>query len=95
MITNVTLGAYFADPIFIEHLAGLNIMNFHDQLPGVFSANPFPRAIDGALWTIPWEIRCYFDVALIGVIGLFRNKKYSTIAIVLILLNFWFSSDVY
>ena len=95
LITNMSFNAYLCDPVFKEHLNGLNIMKFHDQLPGVFATNPFPRAIDGALWTIPWEIRCYFDVALIGAIGLFKDKKYSTIAVVLILLNFWFRSDVY
>ena len=34
-------------------------------LPGVFATNPTPSAINGSLWTLPSEVRCY--VALLAI----------------------------
>ena len=28
-------------------------------LPGVFEANPWPKAVNGSLWTLPLEVTCY------------------------------------
>ena len=33
-------------------------------LPGVFESNPWKGNINGSLWTLPWEIRMYFFLAL-------------------------------
>ncbi len=39
-------------------------------LPGVFTDNFFPLAVNGSLWTLPVEFLCYVLVALVGSIGL-------------------------
>lgn len=49
-------------------------------LPGVFEQNSYPRAINGSLWTLPWEVRCY---ALLVVLLMFRQKYVQTTAFVL------------
>ena len=33
-------------------------------LPGVFTRNPYPVAVNGSLWSIPYEIQCYGLLAL-------------------------------
>lgn len=42
-------------------------------LPGVFATNPWPSAINGSLWTLPSEVRCY--VALLAIWVLLKPLK--------------------
>ena len=44
------------------------------ELPGVFDGLPYPRAVNGSLWTIPVEVLCYIGVALLGRWGLLRRR---------------------
>lgn len=39
------------------------------HLPGVFSELPYPSAVNGSLWTLPWEVRMYLLVAMAGVMA--------------------------
>lgn len=42
------------------------------RLPGVFHENPFGNAINGSLWTIPYEAHWYLIAAAAGTLGLMR-----------------------
>lgn len=54
----------------------LNIlrMRIHYVLPGVFESNPYPRGVNGSLWTIPLEVRCYIVLVCAGLVGLLKNR---------------------
>lgn len=52
-------------------------------LPGVFDSNPYPGAINGSLWTLPWEFLCYILLSLtLFVVRLFGKFAIFSIGIV-------------
>jgi peptidoglycan/LPS O-acetylase OafA/YrhL len=36
------------------------------NLGTLFSENPYPKVVNGSLWTLPWEVRMYLVLALTG-----------------------------
>lgn len=60
-VTTLGLREYFASLTTWEYLLkGVTMIggvSFH--LPGVFESNPYPRAVNGSLWSMPWELRMY------------------------------------
>ena len=66
--------AYFADATPYWHVAlNLSLLDSTDRLPGVFGAVPYRWVVDGSLWTLPVEARCYAVVLLLGVCGLLNR----------------------
>lgn len=63
--------AYFSDPLFARYLKNLQF-NTQYELPLRFDGNAFPTAVNGALWTIPEELKCYVLLALAAMTGLLR-----------------------
>ncbi len=57
------------------------MMDFVPLLPGVFKDNLFKEAVDGSLWTLPCEVRCYLLVILLGALGFLKNKMVIPLAI--------------
>jgi len=55
------------------------------SLDGIFAANRLPELINGSLWTIPQEVRCYFLLAAIGATGLLASRRTLTVAFVVLL----------
>lgn len=43
------------------------------DLPGVFKANYYKDAVNGSLWTLPIEVRCYVIVFIAGVLGFLKS----------------------
>lgn len=39
-------------------------------LPGVFETTPVPHAVNGSLWSLPYELRCYLGLLLASVLPL-------------------------
>lgn len=76
LVTTLPLQAYFSDPMF--HSYFLNIIgSIHFDLPGVFQGNP-SKNVNGALWTVPFEICCYVVLVGLMVSGAMKDAKWIT-----------------
>lgn len=82
LVTAYGLGTWVTELPKTEYLTHratfdyLNIlrMRIHYVLPGVFDNNPYPRGVNGSLWTIPLEVRCYIVLVCAGLVGLLKNR---------------------
>jgi peptidoglycan/LPS O-acetylase OafA/YrhL len=73
LVTNLAPVSYFSSPDLFPYF--LNIAgDIHYNLPGVFTHNPLPSVVNGQLWTIPYELRCYLLISLFALCGLHHRK---------------------
>lgn len=72
LVTSSTISSYFLESntwiYFFRNCAVVFNMSF--QLPGVFLNLPYKSIVNGSVWTLPYEIRLY---VLIFVVGFFYN----------------------
>ena len=73
LVSTLPLRAYYAHPLIPEYLLNLRFV-VRDALPLQFIGSAIPGAINGALWTIPLELKCYAALLLLGVVGALRLK---------------------
>ncbi len=45
------------------------------SLPGVFAGNPVSQAVNGSLWTLPYEVWLYIALLAGGLLGVFKNRR--------------------
>jgi len=72
-MTQLSLHDYFHDRQVRHYLKNL-YFDLRDALPLRFEGNALPSHINGSLWTIPIELKCYVALAVAGMIGLFRAR---------------------
>lgn len=90
LATSLPLAAYFSDwDTWRYLLQNLSLSKLQPTLPGVFGANPEEGIVNTPLWTLPWEIRCYLGLALLGVIFVLPRPKAFKLAFVFALIAFF------
>jgi len=73
VFTRLPIPQYLSSGSFYAYF--LNIVgDIHFYLPGVFEDNPFPRMVNGQLWTIPYELECYLALILLAVSTATRRR---------------------
>jgi peptidoglycan/LPS O-acetylase OafA/YrhL len=73
LFTTESTRAYFSAPEFHDYF--LNILgDIHYHLPGVFTSNP-NDAVNGQLWTVPYELICYIVIAGLALVGAVRDRR--------------------
>lgn len=73
-MTKLSPMEYFTHPLLRQYLGNI-ALHISYELPGVFSSNPYPRAVNGSLWTLPVEFSLYLLVALLGLA--FRANRWA------------------
>jgi peptidoglycan/LPS O-acetylase OafA/YrhL len=82
------LGAFFTTMPIQRYLTELQTYNFlffnatlffgeEAVLPGVFDSLPLKQTVNGSLWTLPFEVRAYALLVMVGVTGSYLNKKWN------------------
>ncbi len=91
LFTNLSLQDYFSDTQTYKYFFKNIILFFGVEyyLPGVFENVPYPRAVNGSLWTLPYEVKMYTYLALIllGVTYIMKKTTYITFRNALLLIT--------
>lgn len=84
VFTAQPMAAYVANPGVHRYIAfNAILLGQAYAIADVFAANPLPFIVNGSLWTIPQEVRCYLALALIGATGLLVHRRVFTTLFVL------------
>jgi peptidoglycan/LPS O-acetylase OafA/YrhL len=87
-ISTLPVVEYLTHPQLARYLIiNSTMLKAEYELPGVFGANPYPKSVNGSLWTLPWELRMYVLLAVLWAGShLFgsRRRSWCEAAIVLI-----------
>ena len=90
IVTTLPIRQYFSGPEFSAYM--LNVVGWvHFYLPGVFLHNPLPGMMNGQLWTVPYELRCYLALTALALFRLHRRRLWFLLAV--IALNLVFIAD--
>lgn len=81
IVTTVGILEYFSSVTTWKYLVKCATMigGVSFELPGVFEQNAFPRAVNGSLWSMPWELRMYALLVLIWTIAGFGGALRATL----------------
>lgn len=75
LVTTLPVKAYLLDPATKAFVLDNMTMQTNYGLPGVFSSNVYPNAVNGSLWTLPLEVKAYCFAAILGLLGLLRRRR--------------------
>lgn len=75
ILTALSIKDYFYNALTYDYLNNILLYKTSFILPGVFNELPYPKSVNGSLWTLTYEARCYISLAILGTLGLFSNKK--------------------
>lgn len=76
-LTGILLAPLFGHGVDLRYIAfnAPLITGIFDFIPGMFAHQPYP-SVNGALWTLPWELRAYVLVALLGGAGALLKRRW-------------------
>ncbi len=75
LVTTLPLYEYFSNPLTWKYLRPISVFKASSSLPGVFTNNPFPNAINGSLWMITILIIMYIILFIYGKFGLLKKRN--------------------
>lgn len=73
LVTTLPLKDYLNHKATWDYFSILWMKVFY-VLPGVFEKNPYALGVNGSLWTIPLEVRCYIVLGGLGLLGVLKRR---------------------
>ncbi len=90
LVTSLGSTVYFQSPKTWAYLFFNSILiKLKYELPGVFDNNFLPHTVNGSIWTLPLEIKCYVGVLLMGLFGFVKNFKWFIAFILALTLSYF------
>ena len=77
VLTTLPLETYLKHPQTAAYLWNISAWKIQYALPGVFATNPLPVAVNGSLWSLPYEISCYFALTFLWLLRVPRRAAVS------------------
>jgi peptidoglycan/LPS O-acetylase OafA/YrhL len=75
IVSSLSPADYLANPELYRYIAKtLTLSTGSATLPGVFDANAYAGYVNSSLWTLKYEVACYFGLALLGAAALFDQR---------------------
>lgn len=75
LLTTLPLAQYFGSrEVWAFVPRNLTLFLLSEPLPGLFDHTPLPKATNGSLWSLFYEVACYGGVAVVGYLGWLRRK---------------------
>ena len=65
------------------------------SIDGVFDHNPQRNVVNGSLWTIPWEVRCYVVLAVFSMLSLLASRSRLLVIVIVLIAVHLFFADIY
>lgn len=87
LLTSLPLASYYFDPQLYSYLMKCLtlVTGAAYYLPGVFENNPYPRAVNGSLWTMVYEVKMYIFLGLFFWLSRVAKKQREMLLCALIL----------
>lgn len=90
IVTQTSLKNYFTSPLTWQYeVFNVSVIKTMHELPGVFIKNYWPNDVNGSLYTLALEVKCYLLVLLLGILNVFKKQTYTILAIPLIFLFYF------
>jgi peptidoglycan/LPS O-acetylase OafA/YrhL len=88
LVTTLPLGEYFSHPETSQYIKGAALWpTVRFYLPGVFENQPYSRGINGSLWSLVVEVRCYVLMLALGFVGALDGKLRANVVMIALLLT--------
>jgi peptidoglycan/LPS O-acetylase OafA/YrhL len=89
LLTTYATRQYFRDSKFSAYFLNI-VADIHYLLPGVFHGNPYPDIVNGQLWTVPLESKCYIFLAALALVGIAKRPYFFLAAAMTISPLLWY-----